>query len=246
MSEKPVIFISHSSKDGAIANCIKKHLDPLLYVEIFETSHFTAIEGSEEWREKIIQKLNEASALLVLNSYNSKFSQWVHWEIGYFENRRLRSDTDLPVYIATIGGEEPFATVNFKQAKSLNDADEIRHLFGTTIASHFDETIEQSQLDDFVNELESIVPVHIIGESTIEKMKDFLKFDYQAGRWIDYLEMDRELRLPNVTCQNHLLEIVRNGDDWEIQDKKSSGCRLKKDRTMKFGSAPSDLFDTRD
>lgn len=86
MPEKPTLFISHSSRDGHIANVLKEQIEVRLPIAVFETSHFEAIQGGEKWLDIITANLDKAVALLVLVSFNSCASAWVHLPI-YFTFR---------------------------------------------------------------------------------------------------------------------------------------------------------------
>jgi hypothetical protein len=211
MSEKPILFISHSSKDGHIANVLKEHLEAVLDIEVFETSHFSAIEGGQEWFDVITQKLDAAKALLVLASYNSRFSQWVHWEIGYFYKKSRDAGQSQSIYVATIAGEQSFNTVQVTQMKSFNDANEAMFLL-ETIGKYLGFNLNMTNYQKAVDEILKVVPVHISDESAKEKLRDYLKKDYQDERWIDYFELDKKLDL-SLGLSKYLLKILISEDD---------------------------------
>lgn len=234
MSEKPVIFISHSSKDGAIANTLKEQVEAVLDVEVFETSHFEAIEGGEEWFEVITRKLDEATALFVLVSFNSLYSAWVHWEIGYFHKRTMSETIDLPIFVGTVAGQNPFPTISNKQAKSLNNADELEVLL-KSISNHFEQGISSDKWKIAIAEIMKITPVHISNESAKEKLRDFLIHDYQSERWIDYSELDQKMGFALGTSKFLIKGIVTEHENKEVFQfrfetiiKEELGVRLKR------------------
>lgn len=74
-----MIFISYSSKDQEIANSLYKILND------FQLAPFMASESiiaGNDWKNKIIEKLNESSIVLILLTENSISSQAVLHEIG--------------------------------------------------------------------------------------------------------------------------------------------------------------------
>jgi hypothetical protein len=229
MSEKPILFISHSSKDGHIANVLKEQLEAVLDIEVFETSHFKAIEGGEEWFKVITQKLDKAKALLVLASYNSRFSQWVHWEIGYFYKKSKDASQSQSIYVATIADEQSFNTVQVTQMKSFNDANEAMFLL-ETIGKYLGFNLNITNYQKAVDEILKIVPVHISDDSAKEKLRDYLKLDYKAGRWIEYDELDRTLHIPLGTSKTWIKQIIQE-DKMDLQvikpeDESEEGIRL--------------------
>lgn len=244
MSEKPVIFISHSSKDGAIANTLKEQIEMVLDVEVFETSHFEAIEGGEEWFEVITRKLDEATALFVLVSFNSLYSAWVHWEIGYFHKRTMSETIDLPIFVGTVAGQNPFPTISNKQAKSLNNADELEVLL-KSISRHFEQDISSNLWQPVITEIMQITPVHISNESAKEKLRDFLTQDYVSGRWIDYAELEQKMGFAFGTVKVLIQELVLEYKDnstlsyfFEVKKEAETGIRLFSSVRIQFMKMP--------
>lgn len=241
MSEKPVIFISHSSKDGEIANVLKEEVEKNLNVEVFETSHFEAIEGGQEWFEVITQKLDEADALFVLVSPNSLNSTWVHWEIGYFYKRNSMENNDLRVFVGTIAGQAPFASISNKQVKSLNSHEELGFLL-KTISKTFGQDTSIDDWDETIAKILKITPEHISDESAKEKLRDYLIHDYETKRWIDYGELDQKMKFALGASKGLIKEIIDEHQTdknlrkaFQIIEEKNAGIRLKRTGRTRSG-----------
>jgi hypothetical protein len=224
MSEKPILFISHSSKDGHIANVLKEQLEAVLNIEVWHTSEPDSIKAGSKWFLEIVQRLDKAKALFVLCSYNSRYSQWVHWEIGYFYKRGQLENETLPIYVATIAGEKPFPTVEENQAKSLNDVNEASFLL-ESIGNHFNFNLPKYSYQKAVEEILRVAPVHISDESAKEKLRDFLK-SYKTGTWIDYGELDAMLQIPSGSSKNYLNLLIQEDNlNLKIDKENEKGVR---------------------
>lgn len=107
MSEKPVIFISHSHKDGKLA--LRLHDSLALFqvaakerffgdeVEIFVSSAPDATRPGDDWLENVLIKLDATDVLVVLLTSLSMNSHWVWFEIGYVWNRK-RMNPSVQIY----------------------------------------------------------------------------------------------------------------------------------------------------
>jgi TIR domain len=134
MSEKTVIFISHSSKDKELAQLLKQQIELCFdnSVEAFAAD----IEPGENWFDKVMIGLNQAEATVVLITPNSvRESHWVWFELGYFWAKHYDSlNTDkkqkiyYPLYVE--GAEWPNPVKDLQiQATLLNDYDTLSRFF---------------------------------------------------------------------------------------------------------------------
>jgi hypothetical protein len=135
MSEKPVIFISHSSKDGDLARLLKQQIELCFSndVEVFAAD----INPGENWFDKVMSKLNLADAIAVLitpDSVNS--SHWVWFELGYFwarhddslRNSETKQKIYYPLYVNGIEWPNPVEDLKV-QAALLSSAGELGNFF---------------------------------------------------------------------------------------------------------------------
>jgi WD40 repeat protein len=76
------IFISHSSKDNAIANEIKERLQEEGYRAIFlDFDHKLGILAGSDWEKKLYTEIKSCQAFIILCSPNSMASPWCFAEI---------------------------------------------------------------------------------------------------------------------------------------------------------------------
>lgn len=158
MSEKPVIFISHSSKDTELARLIKQQIEICIDgAEAFASD----IEPGENWFEKVMGKLKEADAIVVLITPNSvAFSHWVWFEMGYFWSRHdnaLESPGERGricylLYLPDIELPNPVSDLQIQMTSLLSKRD-LNEFFlnlekrfdGKSISVNYDEIIAASQ-----------------------------------------------------------------------------------------------------
>jgi hypothetical protein len=89
---KPIVFISHSSRDADAMGRLKDLLVVKTSgtVEFFLSSDGTSIATGHNWIEEIFLALSKASVLFAFLSPSSLQSQWMFFEAGLAYNRRIR------------------------------------------------------------------------------------------------------------------------------------------------------------
>lgn len=128
MSEKPVIFISHSSKDKELADKFKKILEECFQfqIDVFASSNPEAISVGRDWFNEVIQKIESATVLLILVTPTAITRPWIWFETGFYWNFYL-NDTQgrmiIPLYTPDVEIPSPLNTL---QAKVMNKADEMK------------------------------------------------------------------------------------------------------------------------
>lgn len=233
MSDKPFIFISHSSKDREIANLLKTEIEDLFdnKIEVWHSSRDDSISAGDDWLETIRKNLDKANALLVLVSRYAKASEWVHWEIGYFEKNQRNTQKILPVYVATIANEAIFNVLAYKrtQSKSLNNVKSISDLL-ISISKKFNLSFVREKL---VNSAEIIAKntytLPILDED-YQILSDYLHYEYSTEigtnqDWITYRSLDGQKRLPNGTSKELLKQLVIDDPElqWEVKEESNQG-----------------------
>jgi hypothetical protein len=89
---KPGVFVSHISKEGALAALLKKNLsrDFLSLFDIFVSSDGVSIEAGEKWLDEVGTALEQAQIAMVLCSTESVARPWINFEAGAAWIRRIR------------------------------------------------------------------------------------------------------------------------------------------------------------
>ncbi len=82
--DKPQIFVSHISEEGALAAVLKRHLldDFLGLLDVFVSSDIESINVGQNWLVSLESALHRSSLLLVLCSHASLRRPWVNFEVG--------------------------------------------------------------------------------------------------------------------------------------------------------------------
>ena len=159
MSDKPIIFISHSSKDGDIVNILKDQIEVAMQeVVVFETSHPEAIPVSKKWFDEIVDKLDIAQALIVVVSPSSKASVWVNFEIGYFwkinEDRKKQGMAEYPIFPLSLHDAPLFGPLTILQGKALDKVDQLSSFF-QILCGEFGGDLSRADLGEVISKIEN-------------------------------------------------------------------------------------------
>jgi hypothetical protein len=133
--DKPQVFVSHISEEGALASVFKQHLveDFLGLLEVFVSSDIQSIAAGQNWLTSLESGLRRSSLLLVLCSHASLRRPWVNFEVGAAWMKQIpivpicHSGLDpsaLPVPLALLQG---------LQASSRDGLTRLRHAVAKTI-----------------------------------------------------------------------------------------------------------------
>ncbi|MFX0101021.1 MAG: toll/interleukin-1 receptor domain-containing protein, partial [Candidatus Hodarchaeota archaeon] len=96
--KKPMIFLSHSSKDKDFARKLEKELSANnIQVWIDEKD----IRGGQPIPSKVLEGLAKTDLFIIIISKNSNTSKWVNFELQYMFNRQMKENRTiiLPVYL---------------------------------------------------------------------------------------------------------------------------------------------------
>ncbi len=211
MSDKPVIFISHSSKDRQIALVVQEQLANVLGIDkgsIFVSTDPYAIPSGGDWFEVINRQLVMADALVVIASTSSVQSIWVGYEIGYFWRKTGGSNYIYPLLTEAIELRGPLERL---QSKALNDE--------TSLRSFFAQICLNLKLGD-PNAL-NITPIIALAQDNAaeeirQAVKLYLEEEYEPGSPIVYPQLARNLGYPRDTVEQYVRELapgLRNDEE---------------------------------
>lgn len=90
---KPIdFFISHAKRDENEVKQFRERLEELedfsSYVDWIDDKKLERSKASEKTAETLRNRMRQSKALLLLLSENSAASQWVQWEVGFFDALR--------------------------------------------------------------------------------------------------------------------------------------------------------------
>jgi hypothetical protein len=121
------IFISYSSKDVEYAAKLESDLESNDYQVWRDKSE---LRGGDEWIEKIKTALNDAWAVVVIQSPNSEKSDWVEEELQYADNHKI------PVIPLLLTGEPwfGFLRIQFVDARGKENDPIPEALYGALLS----------------------------------------------------------------------------------------------------------------
>lgn len=124
--DKPLIFISHSSKDKHYALILEEYiLSTFEDVETFVSSNPEAIPSAENWEQKVLLKLDRTDLLIIVLSHNALESNWVMFELGYTWKNLCAKRIHFLLY----PGVDPPSPLSQNQGKSMTEVSHLRSFF---------------------------------------------------------------------------------------------------------------------
>jgi hypothetical protein len=117
MADKPVIFISHISEEGSLAQLFKRAIEEsfLNLVDVFVSSDDSSIGAGSNWLDRITEGLRTSQAMLIFCSPSSISRPWINFEAGAGWARAIEivpmchsglRPVDLPLPLSLLQGIE--------------------------------------------------------------------------------------------------------------------------------------------
>lgn len=134
--QKPQLFISHASSDGAFARVVEVELRKVFAdgVQVFCTSSPGAIGPSSDWLTKIEERLDVAQAVIAIITPTSVERPWLWFEVGASWLRARRGELAIyPLCAPEIDIAELPSPLDRLQALSMSKAIDLKSLFEALI-----------------------------------------------------------------------------------------------------------------
>ena len=233
MSDKPVIFISHSSKDKQLALVIQEQIANVLGMNtgnVFVSTDPYAISSSSDWFEIITKQLDLADALVVIASSSSMQSIWVGYEIGYFWSKAGRRKYIYPLVTEAVELKGPLERL---QSKALYDEGNLKAFFADICAN-------LGIGDPNAASINSILT--IARDASVEEIKQKLREyrDYELKKGdVAFTQLDRELGLQKGSSERYLPEVMEN---WQLDEEKRHSGVTGFNPTSSPSNPPGDPF----
>jgi hypothetical protein len=99
------VFISHKQEDAYTANCIANELKALQVSYYLDLIDYRVTNSGKELTDHIKHNLNNCTDIIVVMSQNTKYSQWVPFEVGMSAQidmptaTYLQGTVDLPEFL---------------------------------------------------------------------------------------------------------------------------------------------------
>ncbi len=152
---KPIIFISHISKEAELAEILKVNLvkDFLSMIEVFVSSDSSSISLGQKWLDEVDKNLKEAQIEIVLCSKDSVIRPWINFEAG---GGWVRGIPVVPICHTDIKPTELPIPLNMLEAIQANDAAGINKLY-QLISNQLEATLPGSKdYTALINEIKDI------------------------------------------------------------------------------------------
>lgn len=151
---KPIIFISHISKEAELAEILKVNLvkDFLGMIEVFVSSDSSSIQLGQKWLDELDKNLKEAQIEIVLCSKDSVVRPWINFEAG---GGWVRGIPVVPICHTDIKPTELPIPLNMLEAIQANDAPGINKLY-KLISNQLGATLPATDYTPLINEIKDI------------------------------------------------------------------------------------------
>ena len=124
--DKPLIFISHSSKDKHYALILEDYIGSAFEdVETFVSSNPNSIPSGEDWVQKVLSQLDRSELLIIVLSNNALESNWVFFELGY----TWKNLGDERIHYLLYPGVDPPSPLSQNQGKLMTEVRQLRSFF---------------------------------------------------------------------------------------------------------------------
>lgn len=124
--DRPLIFISHSSKDSDYALILEEYiLSTFEDVETFVSSNTNAIPSGEDWVQKVLSQLDRSDLLIIVLSNNALESNWVFFESGY----TWKNLGPKRIHFLLYPGVDPPSPLSQIQGKLMTEVSHLRSFF---------------------------------------------------------------------------------------------------------------------
>lgn len=126
--EKPIVFLSHSSKDAKVMQRLKECLEAKTHgtIQFFLSCDGESIPFGRNWVATIQDALEHASLAFVFISPHSAMSSWVNFETGYMYAKKIRV---VPVAILGIDLGKIPPPINLLQGFNIHSVESLNNIF---------------------------------------------------------------------------------------------------------------------
>lgn len=130
LMEKPIVFLSHSSRDKVPLAALKELLDRRAAgsLEFFLSSDGQSIRLGSNWVVRISDALEQAKVMFLFLSAQSADSKWIHFEAGSAYSNDIQV---VPVCLPGMDLNRVSAPLNLLQGFNLHSADALGNLART-------------------------------------------------------------------------------------------------------------------
>lgn len=125
--KKPIVFISHSSKDERMVRKLKEVLTKKVgnTLDIFVSSDGQSIPLGRNWVHEIEEALKNSKIMFVLLSPNSIRSNWIYFEVGFAYSKDIKV---IPIGVLGINLSQIPPPMSLLQGFNINSVESLNNL----------------------------------------------------------------------------------------------------------------------
>ncbi|MCJ7525653.1 MAG: toll/interleukin-1 receptor domain-containing protein [Candidatus Aminicenantes bacterium] len=174
--KKPTVFISHSSKDVAYLELLKRKLDARTagVVKFFLSSDGQSIPFGTNWIHGIESALQAATIMFTAVSPASVTSSWLYFESGYAYSRGVRV---IPIGINSASIETLRPPLSLLQGFNIRSHDGLNNLIAVINQQYQLNFREDFNEKDYL-ELTSLNAMHLVPFSSTLRFVDRIEIDF--------------------------------------------------------------------
>jgi hypothetical protein len=200
--EKPIVFLSHSSKDRGQLSALKNLLDQRAsgLLDFFLSSDGESLKFGRNWVVSVADALEKAQLMFVFLSPNSVSSSWVHFEAGHAIAKGLKV---VPVCIPGMDLNRMTPPLSLLQGFNLHGAESMANVVRLCNQQFAAKILESFTPEDFAR---------VFAKSIAETQGFFGKFSRFISRiWLRQYG-EKEPTWEPVKAIPTLIEISRNAN----------------------------------
>lgn len=206
--EKPIVFLSHSSKNKRELIALKELLDrkAVSSIEFFLSSDGESIPLGTSWHDRIVNALKRAKLMFVFISPESVTSGWVYFEAGFAVSKGIRV---IPVCLPGIDINRLPPPLNLLlQAHELHSFKGLNRLLAECNRDFQTRIPESCTKDDFGS---------VFGKPKEGSVKPFVEWE----RLVERLLVTTTVRVGDAiqeminVCKRNNLDAVASEIDWD-------------------------------
>jgi hypothetical protein len=226
--EKPIVFLSHSSRNKAELIKLKALLDDCAAgsLEFFLSSDGESIRLGANWVVRISDALDKAKLLFVFLSPEAASSKWVHFEAGHAYAKHIQV---VPVCLPGMDLGRMTPPLSLLQGFNLHHSGAL-----SNIARVCNEVFKLRIREAFTNqEFSNVFAASLVRQQgffgsftpTIERISVQATKEITAGDGSDLLErLDEICKAASLHC--HRYEVLRQNEVKPVRNLEMNGCNV--------------------
>jgi len=163
--KKPVIFISHSSKDKAPLAILKDLLQTKTAntLDVFLSSDGQSIPFGRNWVHELEQALKDTSIMFIVVSPNSVYSKWIYFESGFSYAKNVKV---IPIGLMGVDLGEVQGPLSLLQGFNVNSHHGLNNMIAT-INTEYNTSFPENFIEEDFQKIITATDSHSLYPDTV-------------------------------------------------------------------------------